>query len=900
MNSQFKTMQELVEALATQGQADCLLWFEEQGSDSLSYAAFSDMAGRIALGLAAREAGPENGVALFAENRWQTAVLAAGIVLSGAAAVPLDPQLSGDALRHVLADAAPSLVLASEPQEAAIREAVGEPPCEVLYTDTDEGDRSWRQLAQEKGPAPRRAAPGDTVALFYTSGTTGRPKGVPLTHANLVFQQQALINSGVVSPGDRVLLPLPLHHVYPFVVGLFAPLALGLCVIFPRALVGAEVARAVREGRATVTAGAPRLYEALVGGVLGRMDSMGFVAGRAAKGLLAVSRIARRRFGLRLGKILLGSLHRRMGRDLDIMASGGALLEPELAWTMEALGWRVAIGYGLTETSPILCLNPPGDGHFETVGPPLEGVELRIDQAVGSDQSGGRKDGIGEVQARGPGVFAGYRNLPDTTREAFTPDGWFKTGDLGRMQDGRLQLCGRASTLIVTRSGENVQPDAVEQALDKHMLIKESGVLERDGKIAVLIVPDVQAARKESLEPEDAARQAVREVAQSLPSYQRPAHVALTATPIDRTRLGKIRRHKLEEHFDRALEGISEQDMQPMPFHEMAVADRRLLEQDAAAAAWNVLAQRYPKRRLAPDSDLAGDLGVDSLEWLDLSVVLAERTGAELDEELIASIHSVRDLLRAVNQSPVGAGNGSNGRRANPVQDPDGYLDEAEKELLQPSTGWRLRTYKTLHAAAGPLIRALFRLQAHGLEHLERQGPMVLTPNHVSYLDPIVLAAALPFSLLERTHFIGWQGAAFANVALAFISRTAQGIPIDPAKRPGASLALGAGVLARGRNLVWFPEGMRSRTGALAPFQPGLGRILASRGAWVVPVHIQGTFEAMPTGRWWIQPVQTTVTFGEPVSSQELCKGSGEDASCETAADCAMQSLRRRMEEMSK
>ncbi len=885
MEHGFTTLQELVASLATLGDRQCLLWFEEEGSDSLSYAAFTAMAQGIARGLAASGIGPGQRVGLFAENRWQSVVLAAGVVLSGAAVAALDPQLSGEVLLHVLTDADPALLLATGPQEQAVRDVMGQVTLPVLLTDLDQGERSWRSLlatGKKKDVEPGRAQPDDTVALFYTSGTTGMPKGVPLSHANVIFQGAALHVAGLTKPGDRVLLPLPLHHVYPFVVGMFGPLALGVCIIIPRAITGAEVIRAVREGRASIVIGIPRLYEALVAGVMGRLRSLRLPARLLMLGLLEISRFARKRLGLRLGRILLHGLHQRMGSELRIMASGGAPLEPGLAWTMEALGWKVAIGYGLTETAPILSINPPGAGRFESVGRALPGVELRIEPSDAEQ---------GEIQARGPNVFAGYRNLPHKTAEAFTPDGWFRTGDLGYLEDGWLVITGRASTMIVTRSGENIQPDTVEQILDRHPLLRETGVLEREGKVAVLAVPDIVASRQTGLEPEDAARKAVAEAGRQLASYQRPALVAVSVNPLERTRLGKIRRHLLERHFDRALQGVAEQDLRPLDPREMQTADRRLLENPAAAATWDLLTRRYPRRRLTPDADLAADLGVDSLEWLDLSLELGGRTSVTPDQEQIATITTVRDLLRAV-MAPSDRGKSG----ADPVAAPEEYLDDTDKGQLEPVTGWRLGFYRAMHLAFGSLARLVFRMEVRGLEHLERPSPLVLTPNHLSFVDGPLLAAALPFANLRRMHFLAWQGGAFANPVLAFISRSGQAISIDPAKRPGTSLALPAAILGRGRDLVFFPEGMRSRDGALQRFQPGLGRILAARDALVIPILIEGTREVLPPGRWWLAPAKVRVTLGEPVPASELRQG-GE---CESPADCVIRNLRRRMQDLAR
>ena len=565
------------------------------------------------------------------------------------------------------------------------------------------------------------------------------------------------------------------------------------------------------------------------------------------------------------------------------MASGGAALDAELARDMEALGWKVAVGYGLTETSPILTMTPPGGGHFHSVGKPLEGIEIRI----ADNKANG---GPGEIQARGPGVFKGYWNLPAKTKETFTGDGWFKTGDLGRLEEGgRLVVEGRVSTLIVTGSGENIQPNSVEQALDSHEFLRETGVLEHEGKLAVLAVPDMTFVRHSGREPEDAARHGVREAAAGLPSHHRPSLVAVSMDPIERTRLGKIKRHRLKEHFDQALEGDRGKEADPVPRREMNASDRRLLEDEKSATAWDVLKKRYPKSRLGPDSELAADLGMDSLEWLDISMELEQRTGVNIDEAERESLQTVRDLLQVMSKSES-----RESARVDPVKSPREFLDQEHLRHLEPASGRRLAAYKTAHALFGPLLRLFFRMEIEGVEEIlraqrEDESPLVLVPNHTSHLDPILVVAALPFELLRKTHFIAWRHAAFANPLLAMFSHMAQAVPIDPSRTPGTSLAAGSALLKEGRNLVWFPEGTRSRNGELLHFQPGLGRILKSRDALMAPVLIQGAHEAMPPGRWWIKPARIRVKFASPFPSRNLLPAE----ECRDSATCMMDELRR-------
>jgi long-chain acyl-CoA synthetase len=266
---------------------------------------------------------------------------------------------------------------------------------------------------------------------------------------------------------------------------------------------------------------------------------------------------------MRAGKWLLRPLHQQFGARLRVVASGGSPLDDELAWKLEALGWQVAIGYGLTETSPLLTINPPGKAKIGSVGRAIEHVELRIQHGDDVDGDPGTDRSPGEILARGPSVFGGYRNLPDKTDQVLTDDGWFHTGDLGFLDDdGFLYITGRKGTMIVTESGENVQPDEVENAYAKHSAIREIGVLGQDGQLVALIVPERGEVGGGDLV--QAIEQAVETQSRDLPSYQRLAEFRLTRESLPRTRLGKIQRHKLRERFRQAAEDGDDQAASPV------------------------------------------------------------------------------------------------------------------------------------------------------------------------------------------------------------------------------------------------------------------------------------------------------------------------------------------------
>ena len=508
----------------------------------------------------------------------------------GACVVPVDSQLATATFRHVVKDCGARLAFASPSAGKRYGALFGEAKVEVLPLAAAADARGAGDGDFPAVDAEMRAV------LCYTSGTTGPPKGVPLSHRNIAFQIGALADAGLVTADDRVLLPLPLHHVYPLVIGLLTPLALNLAVVLPDGFTGPRILSALRQGEATVMIGVPRLYSALVNAIAQQMRQRGVLAAAAFHGVLGLARLLRRYLRWRVGKILFAPIHRQFGPSLRTVVSGGAALNPDIAWTLEALGWQVGSGYGLTETSPMLTINPPGGARFDTAGRLVPGVELRIDRGAGD------KPPLGEVQARGPGVFAGYHGLPEKTKAAFTADGWFRTGDLGAIDDdGWLRLAGRRSTLIVTASGENVQPEQIEEAYQVHPAIAELAVFEKDGRIAALIVPNPALLRDRK--PDEAVREAVHQVSQTLPSYQRLAEYRLTREAIPRTRLGKPQVHLIGERYRRAaLEaaGAEAAPEEPAAIDEFSGDDQALLEDEAAYAAFKLLVDRFAGRRLPP------------------------------------------------------------------------------------------------------------------------------------------------------------------------------------------------------------------------------------------------------------------------------------------------------------
>lgn len=885
----FDTLQKIISHLKEHRDKECLLELHPEGITRWSCTDVAQAAERLARGLVAAGVKPGEHIPILATNRVAWPVAALAIIRAGAAVAPLDTQIKNEALGRILGDSQARFIFTTTDYVNRLRQLDPQGQLRPILFDVEPDDeRGWGVLLNDDLTISLpTVGPDDPAALFYTSGTTGLPKGVPLTHRNLVFQIESVKAVELVQADDRILLPLPMYHVYPFTVGTLIPLSFGVPIILPQSLTGPQIIRALQEGEVTIVIGVPRVYRAIYDGIEAQIAARGKVALKAFHASLATSVRLRQTRGWQVGRQMFGPIRARFGPNLRLLASGGSALAPDLAWKLEGLGWQVAIGYGLTETAPMLTMNLPRAGipKLSSVGPPLPGIELRlapVEPAAKGGDTAAQPAGEGEILARGPSVFAGYRQLPEQTAGAFTDDGWFRTGDLGYFdEEGQLYISGRASTLIVTEGGKNIQPEPVEEVYQSHPFIREIGILADENKLVALIVPDIEEINwHRNGDVPRAIREAVSEQIKAVPSYQRLSDYAITDVPLPRTNLGKIQRHTLTGYYHQAKAGTIQalpEQAGPVARADMAERDQALLEDPLAHQVWNWLAERYPDRRLTPDSSPHLDLGIDSMDWLTLTLELSELTGVELSDEAIGRVTTVRDLLQEV-QAAAEAGVLT---RDNPLENPDEWLTSEQQKWLTPRNVF----FETLGALIFfPLrlaARLYFRLTAYGLENLPQQGNFILTPNHVSFLDAPMIAATLPYPLTRQFYWAASTQTLFSNWVVRTISWIFQAVPIEH-QRSGAglrNLALAAAVLKRQKNLVWFPEGNITRTEGMLPFQQGIGLVLEAFPTTVVPVYIKGAREALPRGDWWPKSVPITITFGQPCEPHELAEqGQGENS----------------------
>jgi long-chain acyl-CoA synthetase len=835
-----RTLQSIIDELATRGERPALVAFTPTGPETWTCARLAATARRLAAGLIARGLAPGSFVGVIGQNSDSNVVVRLALVAGGFVAAPIDDAASADAAARSLARCGARIAFTTRSFAAPLRDAAGGKLERIYLLDAVDGDPdSWRTLLADSEARLPVAKPDALAAVIFTSGTTGEAKGVPLTHANFLVDIDALAGGGFIDASDRVVMPLPLHHAYPFMAGLMLPLACGASIALPVGVAGPEIARALREFRATAMLGVPRLYQAMAQAIVARMSDAGPVAGRLMRAVLALSVAIRRATGWRIGRWLMAPVRRRVAPELMLLGCGGARLDDETAWLLEGLGFEVLTGYGLVETSSVSTYNRKGKGRIGTEGVPVPGTEIRIHEPDA--------DGIGEIQLRGPHVFGGYYHDAAATEAAFADDHWFRTGDLGRLEpDGSVVVVGRSKEIIVLANGKNVGPEEVEQALAESPYILEAAVLERRGDLVALVVPDMAALqRAATARVDELLRVEVTRACVDLEPYKRVTGYRLWREPLPRTRLGKIRRFQLPALYERA-----ERAEAPKP-REPSAEDRALQADPLSQTIMALLRHRFAGAAIELDTSLQLDLAVDSLAWIEIAHEIEAATGRAVHEDAIATIVTVRDLIRTVAAAAPAA-------EAAVVSVALPPLRRRWTTPLAWCFYWFLRL----------LMRTAFRLEIRGRPPMG-DGQILVAVNHLSDLDPPIVAAALPWRFLRGVRWGADVNRVFDNAIKRAFARFAQVFPVDD-RKPAETLAYAKAALAEGAHLIWFPESWRSPDGKLQQFSRGVGVMVMDRRPTVVPVRIEGTFEALPRHRTLPRPTRVRIAFGDPIAPAEF------------------------------
>ena len=854
--------------------------------EATTYGTLEDFAGRVAAWLLESGVRAGDRAAILADNgaNWIGTYL--GVLRIGAIAVPLDTAYKSAQVNTVLENSGARLLFTTPRYLDTARDAVTSGSTGnvqvVLINGSAPGIVDASAFAAAGGaPSVASVAATDAAVILYTSGTTSDPKGVVLTHANLDAEREGAFAIVQVTETDAILGVLPLFHALAQMANLLLPLAVGARVVFLDTVSSTSLVTALSSRGITIFACVPQFFYLIHQRITGEVRKRGALARVFLRVVLATNVWLRDHTSMNPAKRVFGRAHRMLGERMRLFVTGGSKFDPSIARDLYGLGFTILNAYGLTETSGGATIVRPGDRLNESVGQPFPGVEIKIlmrspQSHAGSEDPASDQDvGDGEVLIRGPIIMREYFNRPDATTEALK-DGWLHTGDLGRLDgQGRLYITGRLKEIIVLASGKNLYPEEIEAHYRQSAFIKELCVLgiSRPGepsseRLHAVVVPDDAVLREKGIvNLRELMRFEIETLSVQLPAHKRILSYDVSVEPLPRTTTGKIRRHEIQRRLrDRAAEDSQAARTETADESSWRAAHGR-------AQALEVIARKLEREAILPNANLELDLGLDSMERVELLTLLEQRAGTRVGADVRATIFTVRQLVEAVEAAP-------------PVEQAsrddsgtelawDSILSTAAdhritEDLARPRWLTAIVSFIILRVA-GLVLRLTPGLRVSGREHLPAKGGFLISPNHQAYLDPFFLATVLPFRTLRQMFFVG-ASEYFETPMLKRMARAVNLIPVDPDANLVNAMQAGAAGLRMGKALVLFPEGERTIDGGLKKFRKGASILSAHLDVPIVPVAIDGLFELWPRGRsfnwrallpWRAAPVR--IEFGPPV-----------------------------------
>jgi long-chain acyl-CoA synthetase len=740
---------------------------------------------RVARALLDAGATPGDRVTIWAVNRpeWGLGFLAAAH--AGLVSVPLDVRSTDDFAAKVVEQTEPKLVLASRQTEEPARR-LGLP---VILIE------SLPDLAREAEPAPAADVSADDLLLvMFTSGTTGDPKGVMLTHGNVASNARALVDVFPFGPNERLLSVLPLSHMFGLTCDFLAPLAAGKTVAYPVSRQPAVLVKTFREFKITMMLIVPQGLRLLTNAIERKVDATG-----KRSQFDRLHSIAPRlpRFVRRL---LFRPVLGQFGGRLRSFAVGASALDPELATFWSNMGVTAVQGYGATEMSPAISFTRPARNRIGTVGELVPGVEVRIAED-------------GEVFARGPNRFVGYWQNPDATAAAIDAEGWYHTGDLGELSaDGFLTLRGRKKDMIALADGQKVYPDDIEAVLVGDDRIRDAAVVGLDGDgggvrvHAVLLTDDASVG--------DAV---VRDANKRLAGHQQIRGWSVWPDEdFPRTPSMKVKKRlvlaALERGDGAAPATASGDGANAQPAVAVVATVAGLVAQVA----------QVPSAQVLPGSRLETDLGLDSLGRIELLSVIEEELGSFVDDGQLDPDVTVSELERLV-------------EGARETKHDEGIFEWPLNPMVR-AVGLGLQELLLV-----PVVWLAYHVRVRGEHHLKGlEGPVIFVPNHHLHTDNMIILTHLPLVWRWRLSVAAAADDIFGN-PLRGLGAAVIGNAF-PLAREGAvrrSLELLGARLDRNFSILIYPEGELTVGGPLKPFKAGAGLVAVEGATPVVPMKVK-------------------------------------------------------------
>ncbi len=851
--------------------------------ESCTYGELQSWAQSIGRWITENNFAPGSRLAILADNhpRWVATYL--GIIASGCVAVPLDTALHDDQIVKLLKDSGTSAVFVDVKHVPVTRRAVSELKVGLILSDPDRmtaetgNDRFLANLPEifKAGPGSFKTVAvktDDLASLLYTSGTTADPKGVMLTHGNFLGEVEAVFNWVDIGPNDALLGVLPLFHVLALMANLLLPLVKGSRVVYLETLNTTELLKALQERNITAFAVVPQFFYLIHERIFQEIKKRGAVTQKIFAAMVMLNRTLRK-VGVNAGPILFGKIHHTLGPKMRYLATGGSRFDPAIAQDFYDLGIDVMQALGLTETAAAIYVNTPDDIVIGSCGKAMKGVEGKI---VDPQPQEDGDAAVGELAVRGPVVMKGYWNRPDATA-AVMKDGWFLTGDLGYFDSkGHLFLTGRKKEVIVLSNGKNVYPEEIEAHYLKSPFIKEIAVMGLEGKpgeerdrLHAVIVPNFDELKKRKIvNAKEVIRFDIEGLSPQIATTKRISSYEIWQDDLPRTTTRKIKRFEVQKRV-KANQAKKLSDESELPAEKPLTSEESAwLEQPDVQRGLKIVRENSHSAppNLRPTHSLELDLGLDSMQRVELLSRMEEELGGNVEESRLAEIYTIRDLIDAVLQS-VASGDGKPaarpafaGWKAILAEDPD---DPEVLELVRPghfkTTFWSL-----VFRLAQVVSLDLFDLKVSGIEKLPKSGPYLLCSNHQSYLDPLILASALPADLFQRLFAVG-TSEIFGEGFMRRLARSLNVVVVDPDANLVSAMRAGAFGLRNGKVLILYPEGERSIDGTPRIFKKGAAILSTHLQVPIVPIAIEGFYDAWPRNKKFQGFKPLKIVFGDPI-----------------------------------
>ena len=705
--------------------------------------------------------------------------------------VPLDAQSTKKEIEYVINDCRPDIVFISDDKNEMFADMNLQNA--RLMTKDDVVLSDDKNIPATDIPLGNLE---DVMLINYTSGTTGNPKGVMLTYKNVMFNIDSVSKQVPIFQEDsNVMVLLPLHHILPLLGSLVAPLYMGGTLHIAEAMNAESIIKTLNAGKVSIIIGVPRLYDMLVKGIMSKINAS-FVTRLLYKITKLIGSDA-------VSRVIFSSVHKKFGGHLKYLVSGGAALSVETATILKTLGLYVLEGYGMTETAPMISFTRPGRRKVGYAGELLPNIEAKIAEN-------------GEICVKGDNVMKGYYKREEETAQIIK-DGWLHTGDMGILDKYGLKITGRIKEIIVTSNGKNINPELLEKEfLNESKYVQEIGIFLSGDILHAAIRPEMTAVRQSSLDDMDALiKSEVERFNAEQPQYKRIKQYHIMSEELPKTRLGKVQRFLLPHLIDKPKTHTEQESLEGKS--EVYKMLKAFVEDET--------------KTIANENDhFEIDLSMDSLSKVSLLAYIENTFGINMNEEQMENLNTLAKLTDYIEKNEH-TFNTTN------ITWKDILATKVDVKLEKPGiTQWCTYTFTKI------LFSICYRFRFKGSKKLPN-SPCIIVANHRCAIDGFLIT--YNFSRKENKDIFFFAKEKHWRTKIAqFFARKNNIILMDINKNVRQSLQEMCAVLKKGKNIVIFPEGTRSRDNKMKKFKETFAILSKELNVPVVPVAITGSESA--------------------------------------------------------